>query len=121
MGAIASKTDEELRALARDRVEGRIFTDRDCPPELLASCFMVAALGGLTEIVRFTKEHPNSPERLGLVYEYLTEAGERGVNGYPMFMSIQVLNAADREKIAGYIDEYLALQRTFNPDGRPPL
>jgi len=121
MGAILSKTDEELRVLARDRVEGRIFTDQDCPKELITSCFMVAALGGLTEIVRYTKEHPNSPDRLGLVYEYMTEAGERGVNGYPMFMSLRVLNAADREKINVYIDEYISLQRQFNPDGRPPL
>lgn len=110
---IPSKSDSELRQIARDYVERRIFTDRNCPGDLLTSVFMVAALGGLAEQIQFLKDNPESDARLGLIYEYLEDAGPRSVNGYPMFMSLKILNAKDALLVGGYIKEYEGMQSQF--------
>jgi len=34
----------------------------------------------------------------GMFYEYLTQACERGINGYPTFMSVQIINKEDFAK-----------------------
>jgi hypothetical protein len=39
------------------------------------------------------------PTNLGHVYEYLSEAGLRAVNGYPTFMSMKFLSKDDADRL----------------------
>lgn len=43
---------------------------------------------------------------IGLVYEYLSEAGPMSVNGKPTFFSLRLLNKADTEKMFDYYNQY---------------
>ena len=79
-------TEEQIRDTALGLVQGRIFTAHDCPPEMISSVFMLVALGGLGDI---------DLDTVGTVYEYLERAGERSVNGYPIFMSMRVAHVDD--------------------------
>jgi hypothetical protein len=48
------------------------------------------------------------PDSVGMIYENMSEAGPRSINGYPMFMSCKLLNKTDTEtviKIAQRIQE----------------
>lgn len=89
---IVDMEDKELRQLAVDIVDGRVFGTWNIPEDelkgLLASVFMPLI---------FIKER--LPENLGHIYEYLSEAGERAINGYPMFMSMRFLSKDDTNKI----------------------
>lgn len=79
-------TDEEMRKLARDMAMEKVFTNLHVPQEdshMLKSIFMVAALGGLADV---------DPQQIGMLYEYLDRAGPRGINGYPMFMSLRMVH-----------------------------
>lgn len=92
---IPSKTDAELHELALAIFRGEVFTDRHVDDlRMVPSIFML--LHFLDDEARAVcREHP--PE---MIYEYLREAGERTVNGYPMFMSMKLLNQADARIVA---------------------
>lgn len=86
---IPSKTDEELKQFVLDFLGNRIFCMQHVAQQdlhLLGSIFMYAGLGGLATVDR---------ESVGTIYEYLDEAGQRGVNGYPTFISLKMLNKED--------------------------
>lgn len=99
------KTDEEIKTLAIDLQAGKIYTDRHVKnPSELGMVFMAIALGALSG---WTEE---DIKKLGLVYEYISEAGPRGVNGHPCFMSHRILSIEDAEKVftkAREIDDLL--------------
>ena len=79
-------TDDELADVVRAVVSGAIFTSAQCPPDMIGSVFIVLGLGGFGSI---------DPESVGLVYEYMDKAGERGINGLPMFMSCKFIHKDD--------------------------
>ena len=45
------------------------------------------------------KRHKEYGEQLGIIWEYLSEALPRSINGYPIFMSCRVMNKADWERV----------------------
>lgn len=95
-------SEEEINTLARDLFHGKIFTSNHCrDPEDLKHVFMIIALGAFAD---YKKE---SLDKVGMVYEYLDKAGPRSVNGYPMFMSMQLLNRSDTTKV---FDKYNRLK-----------
>jgi len=47
---------------------------------------------------------------IGLIYEYLTEAGLMGLNGGPMFTSLRLLNKEDAEKMFSFYETYKELR-----------
>jgi hypothetical protein len=47
---------------------------------------------------------------IGLIYEYLTEAGPMGLNGGPIFTSLRLLNKEDSEKVFSYYEKYKKLR-----------
>lgn len=94
-------TDEELRALARDVAEGRVFTDRHIRDAgLFASVFMPLVFMDDEYRARLEANPP------GLVYEYLEKAGPRSVNGYPMFLSLRLLSQPDAVRMFDFYTEY---------------
>ena len=113
-GAIPSLPEDKLREIARDICEGRIFTDRHCEPGMMASVFMVAALGAITKEVEYLISNPNADDAMFLLYEYISQAGPRSVNGHPCFFSVNLLNRVDTIRVQELADEYKTLQQNFS-------
>lgn len=89
------KSDAELEQLAQDVVAGRVFTDRHCPNlEDLRMVFLALALADKEQIQELRKLD------IGMLYEYLDQAGPRSINGMPCFFSFQYLNSEDFAKFA---------------------
>lgn len=104
------KTDEELRTLAKDLADGKVFTDRHIPendPNLLTAVFMILIF--LDDKQREEMENDN----ITLIYEYLDKAGSRSINGCPSFMSLQMLNKDDMVKMHGYYNKYKELMAQY--------
>ena len=47
------------------------------------------------------------------VYEYYEQAGARGINGMPIFMSMKEINEDDWKKIVKFIEEYKIKLNSF--------
>ena len=102
---LPSRSDDEIRALAVDVIEGKVFGSWMVPHEdsdLLGSIFMVLNFLDL-----------DGREDIGHVYEYLGEAGGRGVNGYPSFMSIRYLNKEECRRLADACVSYKVARSSF--------
>lgn len=99
-------TDQELRQLAADLAEGRIFTSDQCNGRTeLASVFMVLALGALSKMTE-----------VGLIYEYMSERHQMTANGKPIFFSCRILSKQDCARCQVFLDEYRLQQAKFlNP------
>jgi hypothetical protein len=89
-------TDEQLREFVLAYADGRIFTSADIPKgqeaRLYPLIFMPVALGA------FSNVRKNDLKHVGVLWEYMNKAGPRGINGYPMFMSLRVLNRTDWDR-----------------------
>lgn len=82
-----SKTEEELKKLATDIYSGLVFTDKHMK-EGDSNPFMVLNLMDHKDVKELS-------EKCGCIYEYLSSAGPRSVNGRPSFLSFQLLDKAD--------------------------
>lgn len=103
-----TQTDEFLKALAIDIFEGKVYTNRHISnPEDIAMVFMVIALGGFAHL---TEEQV---KRIGLVYEYISEAGPRSINGMPSFFSMKMLSMDDTNRMLKFYNEYKQLKESF--------
>ena len=102
------KTDDELKKIAIDIVDGKIFSDRNIEnPRDLAMTFMPIALGAFKDK---TKEEL---EDIGLIFEYLDQAGPRSINGLPNFFSFQMLNKQEYDRMYIFYKEYSELKEKF--------
>lgn len=151
--ALPSKSDEDLKRIAKDIYNGLIFTDRHCGNSDVSMVFMVLMFMGPKSPEK--PKHPNDPTSLensrdnaiydviqrdadqakweedmkwyhkeceyyekeqlnsiGLVYEYLSEAGPMAVNGKPTFFSLRLLNKVDTEKMFEYYEQYKSIRET---------
>lgn len=103
------KTDDELRQLAMDIVDNKVFTDRhmqEHEAHMLGQVFM--------PIIFMDQEQSKAVfEDVGMVYEYYSEAGPRSVNGLPMFMSVRFLSNEETNRIAPMIKEIQDFKRKF--------
>lgn len=98
------KTDDELKRIALDINKGLVFTDkhiREGDERLFGSIFMIYSLMDAEQL-----EALKSAE-IVTAFEYLEKAASNGVNGYPSFFSLQMLNRTDAEKMWRY---YFKLQ-----------
>jgi hypothetical protein len=103
------KTDSELKQIASDMYEGKIFSSLnlgDKLEEALPIVFMPMMFGALSER---TKERAD----VGLIYEYISEAAPRSINGFPVFFSLKILNDEDTRKVFVYYEEYKKLKEDF--------
>ena len=102
---ITNQTNEELKQIAMDLYQGKIFTDRHLSKsEDAFLVFTVLSLGGFSE---FSDE---DLEDIGLMFEYLDKAGPRSINGYPMFLSLRLLNQHDTKIV---FDFYKKIKESF--------
>ena len=105
------RTKEQLKQVAIDYFEGKIFSDRqinESDMNLLPNIFF--PLFGVKEDSFKDKEQPV------MIFEYLYKAGEMGINGYPHFLSCQFLIKDELDIVSEYY-KVLEKQRTeFNED-----
>ena len=97
--AYTSKTDDELKTLAFDMEAGSVFTDRhidESDTHLFRSVFMPLALMTQSQIDELQKDE------IALFYEHVSKAEQRSVNGYPIFMSVQMLDKTDTLRFVEY-------------------
>lgn len=92
--------EAELKDLARDIHRGLVFTDRHIKSEDEGFLGMVFTIIGLMDKKQMDRMQKDSP---GMVYEYLSKAGSRSMNGYPIFMSMNMLSMEDTEKALGIL------------------
>ena len=95
------KTEEELKQIAIDFAEGKIFSnlhiDLERNGSMLAMVFMPLALGA------DISEQIESGECY-MVYEYLSKAGPRSINGMPIFFSMRYISK----------NEYVIMMQNYN-------
>lgn len=114
-----NKPEQELRALAVDLAEDKIFTDRHLPEHERHNFSLVFMV-----FIFMSQEQINRMDDLGLVYEYIDKAGPRSVNGMPIFMSACYLNKHDTALLFQFAREYKELKAKFVSDipaVRPPI
>jgi len=101
---LPSKTDQELQQLAFGIYSGNIFTDRHIDPSdvehMLGMIFMPLAFSDPTTL----------PPNIGCIYEHVLAAGHMGINGFPTFTSMKMLNIEDAnivfQKVKQITQEY---------------
>ena len=98
---VSSKKNKELRQLAHDIYIGKIFCDWQIPEvereQYLSSVFMVFMLMDVVERKMFLDSKP------GMMYAYRgTDEMPRGINGYPVFSALRVVNRNDAKKVWNY-------------------
>jgi len=89
------RSEEELKQLAKDVVEGRVVTSDNIPPPDVIAAFPLLAL--LSE---------DSLKKISMVFEYIEKAGPRAVNGLPSFLTFQYLTKEEYEIFKKYLKEY---------------
>jgi len=114
------RSDEELRKLAVDIVAGNVFgtwsIDGGWSNDIVRSVFMVIGLGGLSAgLIELLNNDPRFDGENTKVHvdEFMSEAGPRSINGYPIFMSLNLLLGDDVDKVFEYADELLAKEEEF--------
>lgn len=92
---------DKLAQLAKDIAMDKVFTSHHIRKEefdIIGSVFMPIGLGCLNGK---QEEYSN----LGFIYEYLSEAGPRSINGFPIFMSCKYVNQEDAKRIFGLVEK----------------
>ena len=90
---LGNKDPEALTQLAKDIAANLVFIDKMIRPgdeSLTGMIFMPLMMGAFAE---FTPESVR--DTVGMVYEYYDKALPRGINGYPIFMSMALINKHD--------------------------
>jgi hypothetical protein len=102
------KSDDELKKIATDLYDGKIFCDRNVKNQHdIGMVFMPLMLGA------FSKNTPKQLEEIGMIYEYLDQQGPRSFNGLPMFMSLRVLSMIETVKMFEFYEQYKKLKEEF--------
>ena len=107
---ITRKSPEELKQLAIDIRAGKVFTDRHVPDEassMMSRVFMPLMFMSEEQIADLMKEP------IGLIYEYLDNAGPRSINGYPGFFSMRILHRDDWPEVVRLMDQLKAAEASI--------
>ena len=99
-------TDEELKVLAVDIVDRRVFGSWMVPkdqPSLIARIFLPLSVGAASK----------RPGDASCFYEYLDRAMPISVNGYPAFFSFKFLTVEDWERLVPMIERYKSMKQEF--------
>ena len=94
--AYTPRTEDEMNQLAVNIMESRIFTSDMLGPDTEQMLSMVFV--PVMFIDRKSKDRMLEHD-ITLFYENYAVALPRGVNGYPMFMSMKMLNRADHARL----------------------
>ena len=88
------KTTAELKKVAKDMAQGLIFSDRNCKGQKeVRMVFFCLLLADAKQLAAWRRAKVN------FIYEYLTEAGPRSVNGFPHFTTMRMLRAPETKEM----------------------
>lgn len=93
---LGKMTDDEINALAEDIYRDRVFTSdhiRQGDLNMLPVIFVPIIFADKKWIELMQKDAP------GMIYEHISEAGPRSVNGYPTFFSFHIVSKDDAKKV----------------------
>lgn len=102
--------NHKIKQLAMDIVDGKVFGSwmmRDGDDRLMPTIFMPVMFmpeWWALECVR---------DKISQVYEYQSEAMPRGVNGYPCFGSMRLIDRNDVAKLDIAINKLVAMKQAF--------
>lgn len=87
------QSDEALRTFVYDFLAGHVFIDRSVTdPNIMPLVFMPIAFGC------FDGWSEDDMGEIGVIYEYISKAGPKCINGCPIFMSLRMLHRDDWER-----------------------
>lgn len=92
---------EEIYDLAVKAVAGRVIFSQQVPAELVSSVFMPLLF--MDEDARQKLMDATESGEVAEIYEHLDNAGPRGINGYPIFMSMKTISRADLDTLVEMI------------------
>ena len=101
---------EELKKLAIDIVEGRVFGTWNISSEeknLIPMIFLPLNFIDERQFRRLKSR------KIVHAYEHLDRAGPRTVNGYPIFFSCKFLTRKDWKRVVRYIRRYKRMRERF--------
>ena len=135
------RTDEEIKELVRAVYDCKIFTSLQCPDYMIGSVFMCAMfinsepskptlgsnnqlnrknkLNYIKEILEYERDTPKREEyikNIGMLYEDYSKAGPRGVNGMPMFMSVNIASIEDTKRFKEMYGKYEKMREEFEKE-----
>ncbi len=100
------ETKKDLKQIAVDLYDDKIFCDRQLTNQSsMPMVFLPIALGAF--------KNEEDVKDIGLIYEYLSEAGPRGINGYPCFFSMRILTIEETKEMFKHYEEYKKLKDSF--------
>ena len=89
-------TDVEINTLAEDIYRDRVFTSNHVrlgDLNMFPVIFVPLIFADKKIIEKLRKDAP------GMIYEHISEAGPRSVNGYPTFFSFHIVSKEDAKKV----------------------
>lgn len=90
---------DELTAIAVETFHGRIFHHNMCETvQDIHAVFMPIGLGALAEWT------PEEISNIGLIYEHMSSAGPRSINGMPVFFSMKLVHKDDMPELSSRLD-----------------
>ena len=105
------KTDQELKQLAADIYENKVFTDRHLQERerdhQVGLTFYPVLFGAFDDM----KEEEQ--KEISMLYEYMDKAASRSCNGHPIFMSVRFLTKKEHERMNYFYEEYRAIKESF--------
>ena len=111
-----TRPEEELRKIAEDLWAGAIFTDRHIrkgDENLTSMIFMPLMFMDEATVLDMRVRGAS------VAYEYLSEAGRAGINGYPIFMSVRWLNETEAERVDYYFNKFKAAYEAVKAESVP--
>ena len=103
--------NQELKALAHEWSEGRVLFSTEVPKEIINMVFM--------PLIFLSEEQRQEliSENVFAFYGKMEDAGPRGINGYPMFMTMYRISEPDYKKVREYAKDYSDMMKEFK-EGR---
>jgi hypothetical protein len=106
--AYKPRTEEELKQIAKDLWAGQIFCDRQISDkQLLTSVFMPLVFLSVKDVKELKRRN------IDFIFEYLSSAGPRSINGMPVFMSCQLLSKSDTERMLVFYSKFVELAKNL--------
>lgn len=90
MKEIPRMDEAQIKEAVMGLLHGHIYTADMCPPDMIGMVFFPVLMGGLDDF---------DLDQIGNVYEYMDKAGERSINGCPIFLSCRVVHKDDWDVI----------------------
>jgi hypothetical protein len=106
----------ELKKIAMDVVNGRIFCSLSIPQHdasVLPLVFMPLALAG-SDYGKWCVDN-----QIHVLYEYMDKRLKMGINGYPIFAGMRLLNKSDAERMVAFTQLYAKANDEFLKGGKP--